>query len=312
MEVVRKGRRKSRLNSLVELFEKGAKSDSVKDTSSNVSLNTPGKLCNSKLQPLTKRKTEEDCAQNSKDPSTTSSSAVRGLITTFESRKTPPDSEALLSRRLNGNLSFSVRTYPVQNYPEVTRLVQEVFTRILERFQEKRPISSSFSEPDLTLCPSLAMTESSEGGSPPCVESYTWSETSPGKIGALWTHEALDSTDLSPFRRTFNISSTISEICSKFPSHIKKTQHIRSDSAGSCSIKKTVELILANFQQEEDVSSGSVENSVKTYKALIEMTVLKEEVFHPTVNPVNRVPFIPLMEDQEVTILKPRLQTVQE
>jgi len=311
MEVVRKVRRKSRLNSLVELFEKGANSDSVKDTSFIVSSNVPGKLCNSKLQTLTKPTTEEDCAQNSRNHSMTSSSAVRGLITSFESRKTPPDSEAALSRRLNGNFSLSARTYPVQKYPEVTRLVQEIFSRILARLQDERTISSSFSEPDLTPCSSLVMTESSEGGSPACVESYTWSETSPGKIGALWTREALDSPDLSPFRRTFNISSTISELCSKFPSHMKN-QHIRSDSARSCSIQKIVESILADFQRQEEVASGSVEISVKTYKALIEMTVLTEEVFHPTANPVNRAPFIPLLEDQEVAFFETKLQTVQE
>eukprot|EP00210_Caulerpa_lentillifera_P008874 g8466.t1 len=317
MKVMRRtgGERKnSRLNSLVELFEKRAMNESSKDTSSLQvsSMNLPGKLSTSKLRTLANHlSTDEECSQHSRTNSAMTSSSVNRLITSFESRKRTLESQNVLSRKQMSIAGTLTTTQVSEKYPEVAKMVQEVFNGIQEKLNEEvGTLDASFSDQDFTDSTSsvIRTVEDDEENCVSCTELDPWSDSSLGKIGALWTEEMHDTggaavTNLNQYR-SFAIRSSVNrQFCTKISGQVLK-QYTETEKLQqtSNSIKKTVDLLFANLRPEEQSDVGLVDSSVKTYRALIEMTVLKEELFSPTVNAVNRFPCVPLLEDLEVDV----------
>eukprot|EP00210_Caulerpa_lentillifera_P006736 g6438.t1 len=313
MALMRTRQNRSRLNLLVELFEKGAKTDSLSVPSMSIASNRPGKLSTSKLQTLTavtsKRALVDDVSSqepqsksSSSSSSVTTCSSVNQLITSFESRKKVLESRVISSKKA----AITSPRGSTMKYPEVTRLVREIFNAIMERFHDDHDIAES--------CPSehnVTEKEETEYSEEDCSpreeeEAFTWTEStiSRGKIGALWTQDALDSISFNNEFKTPEVNSNFTEFCTKQLSHLIEQYSGDNDKATQyCSVQERVQKILSSFQQqqqqEEETFTRSADISVRTYKALIEMTVLKEESFEPTVSTVNRVPCVPVLEEQE-------------
>jgi len=270
MALVRNRRSRSRLNLLVELFEKGANTDASGTSSST----RPGRLSTTMLQPLTAASTrpiDEDANEESK----TVTSSVNKLITSFESRK-----QALESR-----VKTSKKSTTINSHPEVERLVHEVFEEITKNFDI---------DDDAQECYFSDVIEGDERADlsdevcSPSVESSTSSDSSTEQISALWTQEAIS-------RKNANPIEDLSLLLEQYEDQETK-------SSDPSSIQATVDKIFTSFQQTETFPR-SVDTSVRSYKALIEMTVLKEAIFKPTVSTVNRVPCLPVVEDLELDVV---------
>lgn len=270
MALVRNRQSRSRLNLLVELFEKGAKTDASGSSSST----RPGRLSTTMLQPLTAASTqpiEEDANEESK-PVT---SSVNKLITSFESRK-----QALESR-----VKTSKKSTTINSLPEVERLVNEVFEEITESFGIDNDAQECCF---LDLMEGGLRTDLSDEVCSPSVESSTSSDSNTEQISALWTQEAIATKNPNPIE---DLSLLLEQY---------EDQETNSNDDPE-SIQETVDKIFTSFQQTETFPR-SVDTSVRSYKALIEMTVLKEAIFKPTVSTVNRVPCLPVAEDLELDV----------
>jgi len=226
----------------------------------------------------------------------TTTRSVNHLLETFNVRHEEPGH----TRR-----RYSIaepRRWPKERIPEVAALVDDVFTRVGHL---RRPLSidsrcgseKEFVDDNRSVLTDTTDAESSISGA----EAVFIAGGQGGKIGAMWTQEYL------PCQESFTRQSEVRQLCTKKLSHYLERLNLHRSWEGRKSKDnqewtESLQSVLSEIDEMEDTEMVPqiLDVSVKTCRALIEMTVHKGECFKPTLNGINRPPTHPLSEDGKV------------
>lgn len=283
MEIEHEPSIRGRLNQLVQMFEKKSKQEEMCHPAPIRFRKTPS----ARFQQAIRQQSVQEPCERRMDPSNFS---VKSIIKTFN---VVPES-GQPHRRSSSNADIRRKALLAHGslLPEVKTLVNEIFDRIVDSHKRSLSMSSRCSS-DRDLSDESFIVDTTDTES--CIsvtEAVAFLPIS-GKIGALWTSESL-----SELQKT---DSDVKQLCTK-----KLSQYVESlglsltnsekkttPEQRAADLKATIQRVMSQVE-EDDVTSAVTERkeefSVRTFRALIEMTVLVGESPKPTINAINRTP----------------------
>ena len=317
MEIVHEPAVRGRLNALVQMFENQSKSE---DKSSAAPAARQKMLPSSKLQPALTRACEPSQADETvgEKRHVDTSFSVDSLIKTFNSRRGMETSLSVAKRcplsgeRRRSGVPLHLVPETIERHPEVKALLDDVFGRIERLFGRTRSFDSRCSsERDLIDDAGSSVTDTTDIDS--CLsaaETHSSSENSGSRIGAIWHQDSFQYLDGCP--KTDAIGSGVHHVCTKklrdymdvlrarmaAGSHDAKAP--AADDSGlvfSDAVKLAMSKLSDDGIKDAAVADKSVDVSVRSCKALIEMTVFSGEALKPTINVVNRAPCAAALDD---------------
>ena len=320
MEIVHEPAVRGRLNALVQMFENQSKSE---EPTSTAPAARQKKLPSSKLQPARVCEPSHAAEADGEKRHVDTSCSVNSLIKTFNSREGTGSSLAAAKRcslsgeqRRRSGVLQHLAPESIERHPEVKALLDDVFGRIEQRFIRMRSFDSRCSsERDLIDDAGSSMTDTTDIDS--CLSAAETHSSSGSKIGAIWNQDAIQHLD--GCSRTDAAGSDVHHICTKklrdymdvlsarmaCSRDAKPSATDESAAVFSDAVKLAMSKLNGDATRDASMADKSVDVSVRTCKALIEMTVFRGEALKPTINVVNRAPCV--MEHDDLSDVDARV-----